>query len=325
MALPKAVKRKADAARKLTQDRQAAIESNEAERVPLNVVDSPDNQDSDALSEAEALVIADENEELVVEEQTVVEPGLQVKYDDLLKRFTNLRKHRGEELENARSEVSQLKAELAQTQSELKEALNSAPPKSVLSDDDREFLGDQGAKIIERMEQKHAAEIAKLTKQTGNATEGSPVSQAERDDFLMDLTSQVPGWEKTNRQKLFNDWLDADSEHTGYPRRVDLNRADRDNDADAVAEIFNDYAQHKANKKNSASNTVVDPDVTRGGDGNANAGMVEIWSTTEVADHYAEKAALKRSGKLVGETLKRVMDREVKIKKAIAERRVEKG
>ena len=242
--------------------------------------------------------------------------------NDWKRRYTALRNHRDDRVDTLSDENEKLKRDNVKLQQQLTD-LQPAPekPNFKLDDDTRKALGEDQVKAFEQFNQSVDERFADVEKERNAAI----AKAAAR--FESELASMVPRWQQINKDQKWLDWLRLSDPVTGQIRQTALDRLVDDHDSTGVADLFQQYLSggnaHVQQRDGHSHLPDVDA-TTRAGAGLADdPDLVEIWDQSEISDFYQTKTRLYQSGKLVGDTLKRVQAEEARIRKAIDEKRVD--
>lgn len=246
---------KADALMKELSQPQAEVES--------NLVTFDDDELSEELeSDTEALIDTaddiDTGEEEHIEQDTLESEEVDDKlsYEDLEElyrkadaRYRSIQGKYNKEGQIDREEIAYLKAQLAE-----RPVMDATSVQhEEVEKDDFSYLSDTEK---EAYDPDYLATMEKIAKNAakGNANELARLKQARQDEeytqrqaqintnFDNDLTALAPNWSEIHEDPLFQEWLDyTDLPIVGNARQA-LYGFDGQNDARAVAEIFNSYA-----------------------------------------------------------------------------------
>lgn len=235
------------------------------------------------------------------------------------------------QLETANKKISDLEEQLK----DLKANNNSSgTTESLLSEEEREFLGEQGSGVIERLQASHDAQVRKLEARIDDLTkvETDPPKAAAsaQDSFMEDLDADAPDWREVNADKYFKAWLAQIDPQTGSPRQDDLDLAQGARDGKAVARIVNRFKALNGNAQGDQG-VSYEPDTTRSGSsqiylpGEVPEGHHVEYSGSDIKEFYSRKTKVMnryRSGKASKEEIDRLAAEEAEIRKAYSEGRV---
>jgi len=326
MGLPTAVKNKANMARLLHE--QNNTDSSPAAPIaprPATTDSAPaqppaDSQKVDELVESQPAPVAPPVEPLM---------DYETRYKNMRAKGDIRSKELSAKLEVAQSRINELEAEV--------ERLKSAAPVSnskqgVLSDEDREDLGEDAADVIEKLNASYQAKIAELEASIDshnaqpNQVVEKPAANGMEREFYAELDKLSPKWKEANADKHFFAWLAQIDDATGNPRQADLDLAQDAFDAVSVARFVNTYMAQRP-----VESSVVEPNTSRATDyvapGTATPqGFEMVYSGAEVKDFYNRKSAYNRramAGNVSAEEGAALDAEEAQIKLAFAEGRVQ--
>lgn len=331
MAVPNAVKRKADKARQMAKVKNPGNLTQTPNQVSAtNPQDSLNDGTGDQLQVADPAVL-----DQTVNAPTVLDnlvdngeqvPAMQdssVPLDDYKTRYTRLRESRNLDKER----VAELEAENASLRAELADKVsprgNEASSPLQLTDEEREGLSDEELKIYDLIGSKVEKTIVK--------NENDDLRQREL-DFFSDLDSLLwVGWGGLNNDAGFIEWLSAQDGLSGKTRQENLKIARDKLDSATVAKFFSAYHDEVqqvtvATDENGFSQQPVGTVEPGRGAAQANpstaGGGVEIISAADITAFNNAKNKLIRQKRMTPELRQQFAEKEAEIRKAHAEGRV---
>ena len=185
------------------------------------------------------------------------------------------------------------------------EAGNVADPLSVLSEEERELLEDEGftedvMKIVGKLV--HAAAPKAQPEESPEQVE-----QRKRiNTFWEELTENVPDWDPINKSEEFSDWLDAMVPYSNQTRRDALKAAQDRLDYATCIQVFQDFkdqvkpaGEAGGGKHKIDPNKQIDPatSVARQTDPEGATPQGKIYTQQEVKDFYRDVSLGKYKGR----------------------------
>lgn len=220
MAIPKAVKKQAEEARRLTGD-PALVETPES---PPALEPDPVEQAIDAQDQQ-------------ADQPTTAPAPAEVQSENWELRFRNYKAGTDETIHQLRQENAALKGEVADLKAKLEQQTASV---GVLTDEEREDWGDI-EHIIERVaRQMVERELAPTREKIEVIAERS--AETDRERFEEGLTRRVPNWRTINEDPKFIAWLQEADEFSGQLRTTLIHQAAASRDIDRVAAFFTAFA-----------------------------------------------------------------------------------
>jgi hypothetical protein len=235
MSLPKQVQAELEAAERIEQELQ-----NAANPQPEPVADEP---------ETEPVV----EPEPVLEQEPEPQPEPTKHSDDETweRRYKTLQGMFNAETARNKAEVADLKSQLKQVLSEIKEskAAPTEPQRSLVTDKDVEdfggdlvdLIGRKAADVVNAEMSRLKAENAQLREEMGSVSEQQ--GEARRDVYFSNLERLVPDYKELNVDTDFLEWLAEVDTMSGQPRQNFLNNAFESYDVDRTAVLFNAFKE----------------------------------------------------------------------------------
>ena len=339
MGVPAAVKKQAEKARKA----HAALLAPPATEKATHTASPPANNDAAAATKT-----VDSGKTDTPPPRQPIDDGIEAKKPDPLMdwetRYKNMRSKgdiRSKELETqltaANDRIKGLEAKITELEGKVS---SSTGREELMSSEEREFMGDEGSAVIERMQSQHRKEIEALTTKLDSLAQSQSkpaetgANSGTGDSFYEDLKATAPNWEKTNANKYFHAWLAQIDPHTGEPRQNDIDLAQAARNGRAVGIIVNRFEAEFADPSSAeqaASGASYEPDSTRGGGSpvilpnEIPEGFHVEYTGAEVKDFYNRKTKVTnrfREGRASKEEMDQLAIEEAEIRKAVAEGRV---
>jgi hypothetical protein len=235
MSLPKQVQAELEAAERIEQELQ-----NAANPQPEPVAEEP---------EPEPVV----EPEPVLEQEPEPQPEPTKPSDDETweRRYKTLQGMFNAETARNKAEVADLKSQLKQVLSEIKESkvAPTEPQRSLVTDKDVEdfggdlvdLIGRKAADVVNAEMSRLKAENAQLREEMGSVTEQQ--GEARRDVYFSNLERLVPDYRELNVDPDFLEWLADVDNLSGQPRQNFLNNAFESYDVDRTAVLFNSFKE----------------------------------------------------------------------------------
>jgi hypothetical protein len=235
MSLPKQVQAELEAAERIEQELQ-----NAANPQPEPVAEEP---------EPEPVV----EPEPVLEQEPEPQPEPTKHSDDETweRRYKTLQGMFNAETARNKAEVADLKSQLKQVLSEIKEskAAPTEPQRSLVTDKDVEdfggdlvdLIGRKAADVVNAEMSRLKAENAQLREEVGSVSEQQ--GEARRDVYFSNLERLVPDYKELNVDTDFLEWLAEVDTMSGQPRQNFLNNAFESYDVDRTAVLFNAFKE----------------------------------------------------------------------------------
>lgn len=217
MAVPKSVKKQAEEAQRLFEQRNGDPVGTEVLDPPPQVEDPPKVETDPPPAPVET---KPENWEL---------------------RYRNYKAGTDETIHQLRQETAALRGELL----ELKEKRVESTDSGFLTDEEREEYGDL-AVLIERVAKAMVErELAPTRQKVESIAERS--AETERDRFEDGLTRRVKDWKVINEDPRFIAWLNEVDDFSGQQRTVLIHHAAAARDVDRVAAFFASFTKEFPN------------------------------------------------------------------------------
>ena len=234
MALPRAVQKQADKARKLAQQAAQQPVAQPAEQAPVQL--QPPLQPAPPPTAVESQPIVESVQPVIQEPVSALGEAPDPLNENWEVRFKNLRKARDGELNDSRDRVAQLERQLLDaTQDQKSEGDTSSEYQ--LTEDERKEMTPDAVAAFEKMATK--MERQNQTKQADNKAE-------EESLFFADVDSIIPNWKQINSDPRFVEWLKQADGFGGGTRHDTLAQARANLDSKTVASLFSAYAQGNA-------------------------------------------------------------------------------
>ncbi len=220
MAVPRAVKKQADEAQRLFEQRNGDPER----------VETPEPPPADQIPEPQK-----------VETDPQTAP-VEAKPENWELRYRNYKAGTDETIHQLRQENAALRGEVSTLKDSMEGQRDKAPAQSgFLSDEEREEYGDL-ADIIERVaKQMVERELAPTRQKVESIAERS--AETERERFEDGLTRRVKDWKVINEDPRFIAWLNEVDDFSGQPRTTLIHHAAASRDIERVAAFFNAFKE----------------------------------------------------------------------------------
>lgn len=237
MSLPKQVQAELEAAERIEQELQ-----NAANPQPEPVAEEP---------EPEPVVEPEPVLEQEPEPEPQPEPTKTSDDETWERRYKTLQGMFNAETARNKAEVADLKDQLKQVLSELKESkvAPTEPQRSLVTDKDVEdfggdlvdLIGRKAADVVNAQMSRLEAENARLREELGSVSEQQ--GEARRDTYFSNLERLVPDYRELNVDPDFLEWLAEVDNLSGQPRQNFLNNAFESYDVDRTAILFNSFKE----------------------------------------------------------------------------------
>lgn len=235
MSLPKQVQAELEAAERIEQELQNAANP-QSEPVAEEPQSEPVVEPEPVLEEGQA-------------PEPQPEPTKTSDDETWERRYKTLQGMFNAETARNKAEVAELKDQLKQVLSELKESkvAPTEPQRSLVTDKDVEdfggdlvdLIGRKAADVVNAEMSRLKAENAQLREEMGSVTEQQ--GEARRDVYFSNLERIVPDYRELNVDPDFLEWLAEVDTLSGQPRQNFLNNAFESYDADRTAVLFNSF------------------------------------------------------------------------------------
>ena len=238
MSLPKQVQAELEAAERIEQELQ-----NAANPQPEPVAEEPEPE---PVVEPEPVL-----EEQEPEPEPQPEPTKTSDDETWERRYKTLQGMFNAETARNKAEVAELKDQLKQVLSELKESkvAPTEPQRSLVTDKDVEdfggdlvdLIGRKAADVVNAEMSRLRAENAQLREEVGSVSEQQ--GEARRDVYFSNLERLVPDYRELNVDPDFLEWLAEVDTMSGQPRQNFLNNAFESYDVDRTAVLFDAFKE----------------------------------------------------------------------------------
>lgn len=201
------------------------------------------------------------------------------KYTDWKKRYNKLRSHHDglayelrQELASAKEEKIALEEELKNVTKEVQK-VEPVVPTDLLTDEEREILGEDAITAISKMTSKMTAQVAdplkaeleqqKALRLKAEQAEVERIKRSNVQSFLGKLGEAVPDYAEINVDPEFVKYMDGIDPYSGYIRKILFKRAESAGDVGRVAGFFNEFISYKKGRDPLAQH--ISPTGDRGG------------------------------------------------------------
>lgn len=202
-----------------------------------------------------------------------------------------------------KSEVADLKDQLKQAISELKEAKTTPtePQRSLVTDKDVEdfggdlvdLIGRKAADVVNAQMAQLKEENARLREELGSVSEQQ--GEARRDVYFSNLERLVPDYRELNVDPDFLEWLAEADTLSGQPRQNFLNIAFESYDVDRTAVLFNSFKDSRAPAPQPKAvpkelQRQVAPGTSKASSVSTTPAQERIWKMSEIDSFYKDVA-----------------------------------
>jgi hypothetical protein len=315
MAIPRAVKRKAEKARELARQMQAGNQqAPQGHQMMENQQPAP-NQSQQVVDQTP--IEATPVQQAAPSQETAFAPQ-SGPADDWELRYKNLRSARNDKLEAERLRSSQLEAQLIELAAQAPRA-SQGESQFALSKEELEGMSEEEAKLYGKVTAKMEDKFK---------VEQQDDSVARESIFFADVASVVPQWEALNADPHFMQWLSQADGFSGKTLKDTLIAARSALDANTVTALFSAYLQEGNANQDSARNELAQHAPANTVDSGrshvpANNGQgVLIITNAEIKGFYAQKNEVIRRKKMTPDLAAQYDAQEQEIRLAMKEGRI---
>lgn len=231
--------------------KQVQAELEAAERIEQELQNAANPQAEPVAEEPESEPVVEPEPVLEQEPEPQPEPTKHSDDETWERRYKTLQGMFNAETARNKAEVADLKSQLKQVLSEIKEskAAPAEPQRSLVTDKDVEdfggdlvdLIGRKAADVVNAEMSRLKAENAQLREEMGSVTEQQ--GEARRDVYFSNLERLVPDYKELNVDTDFLEWLAEVDTMSGQPRQNFLNNAFESYDVDRTAVLFNSFKE----------------------------------------------------------------------------------
>lgn len=231
--------------------KQVQAELEAAERIEQELQNAANPQPEPVAEEPQPEPVVEPEPVLEEEQEPEPQPEPTKTSDDETweRRYKTLQGMFNAETARNKAEVAELKDQLKQVLSELKESkvVPTEPQRSLVTDKDVEdfggdlvdLIGRKAADVVNAKMSRLEAENAQLREELGSVSEQQ--GEARRDVYFSNLERLVPDYRELNVDPDFLEWLAEVDTMSGQPRQNFLNNAFESYDVDRTAVLFNSF------------------------------------------------------------------------------------